>query len=68
MSSTSEFIILHHLVYKNISSKYCLPLRNLNVSVCAAGVWGSAFSILINRVLGVKEASSSSTMEEELGE
>uniref|UniRef100_A0A8C1YB93 Phospholipase A2 n=1 Tax=Cyprinus carpio TaxID=7962 RepID=A0A8C1YB93_CYPCA len=32
------------------------------------GVWGSAFSILFNRVLGVKETASSSTMEEELGE
>ncbi|KAA0719104.1 Cytosolic phospholipase A2 [Triplophysa tibetana] len=31
------------------------------------GVWGSAFSILFNRVLGVKETASSSTMEEELG-
>ncbi|KTG01839.1 hypothetical protein cypCar_00026926 [Cyprinus carpio] len=30
------------------------------------GVWGSAFSILFNRVLGVKETTSSSTMEEEL--
>uniref|UniRef100_A0A672SYP2 Phospholipase A2 n=1 Tax=Sinocyclocheilus grahami TaxID=75366 RepID=A0A672SYP2_SINGR len=30
------------------------------------GVWGSAFSILFNRVLGVKETASSSTMEEEL--
>jgi len=39
-----------------------------DVSVCAAGVWGSAFSILFNRVLGVKETASSSTMEEELGE
>uniref|UniRef100_A0A8B9H8Q4 Phospholipase A2 n=1 Tax=Astyanax mexicanus TaxID=7994 RepID=A0A8B9H8Q4_ASTMX len=31
------------------------------------GVWGSAFSILFNRVLGVKDVSSGSTMEEELG-
>ncbi|XP_027010065.1 cytosolic phospholipase A2 [Tachysurus fulvidraco] len=30
------------------------------------GVWGSAFSILINRVLGVKDISGGSTMEEEL--
>uniref|UniRef100_A0A8B9H6U4 Phospholipase A2 n=1 Tax=Astyanax mexicanus TaxID=7994 RepID=A0A8B9H6U4_ASTMX len=30
------------------------------------GVWGSAFSILFNRVLGVKDVSSGSTMEEEL--
>lgn len=30
------------------------------------GVWGSAFSILFNRVLGVKETAGSSTMEEEL--
>uniref|UniRef100_A0A8B9J8T1 Phospholipase A2 n=1 Tax=Astyanax mexicanus TaxID=7994 RepID=A0A8B9J8T1_ASTMX len=31
------------------------------------GVWGSAFSILFNRVLGVSEAADNSTMEEELG-
>ncbi|GAA6093784.1 cytosolic phospholipase A2 [Tachysurus ichikawai] len=30
------------------------------------GVWGSAFSILFNRVLGVKDISGGSTMEEEL--
>lgn len=30
------------------------------------GVWGSAFSILFNRVLGVKETTECSTMEEEL--
>ncbi|KAL6471600.1 hypothetical protein MHYP_G00202500 [Metynnis hypsauchen] len=30
------------------------------------GVWGSAFSILFNRVLGVKETTDGSTMEEEL--
>uniref|UniRef100_A0A4W4GYY6 Phospholipase A2 n=1 Tax=Electrophorus electricus TaxID=8005 RepID=A0A4W4GYY6_ELEEL len=30
------------------------------------GVWGSAFSILFNRVLGVKESAGTSTMEEEL--
>uniref|UniRef100_H3DL93 Phospholipase A2 n=1 Tax=Tetraodon nigroviridis TaxID=99883 RepID=H3DL93_TETNG len=30
------------------------------------GVWGSAFSILFNRVLGVKDTTGSSTMEEEL--
>uniref|UniRef100_A0A4W4FSY8 Phospholipase A2 n=1 Tax=Electrophorus electricus TaxID=8005 RepID=A0A4W4FSY8_ELEEL len=30
------------------------------------GVWGSAFSILFNRVLGVKDLSGGSTMEEEL--
>ncbi|KAL0966604.1 hypothetical protein UPYG_G00297320 [Umbra pygmaea] len=30
------------------------------------GVWGSAFSILFNRVLGVKDNSGGSTMEEEL--
>ncbi|XP_056133428.1 cytosolic phospholipase A2 [Lampris incognitus] len=30
------------------------------------GVWGSAFSILFNRVLGVKDTSDGSTMEEEL--
>ncbi|XP_022529169.2 cytosolic phospholipase A2 [Astyanax mexicanus] len=30
------------------------------------GVWGSAFSILFNRVLGVSEAADNSTMEEEL--
>ncbi|XP_023662208.1 cytosolic phospholipase A2 [Paramormyrops kingsleyae] len=30
------------------------------------GVWGSAFSILFNRVLGVKETTGGSTMEEEL--
>ncbi|KAM9443724.1 cytosolic phospholipase A2 isoform 1-T2 [Clarias gariepinus] len=30
------------------------------------GVWGSAFSILFNRVLGVKDAPGGSTMEEEL--
>ncbi|XP_062873360.1 cytosolic phospholipase A2 [Trichomycterus rosablanca] len=30
------------------------------------GVWGSAFSILFNRVLGVKEMTGCSTMEEEL--
>lgn len=35
--------------------------------VCVLGVWGSAFSILFNRVLGVKEAPDSITMEEELG-
>lgn len=38
------------------------------LTLCTAGVWGSAFSILFNRVLGVKETASSSTMEEELGE
>lgn len=37
-----------------------------NVSV-VAGVWGSAFSILFNRVLGVKDTAGGSTMEEELG-
>lgn len=31
------------------------------------GVWGSAFSILFNRVLGVKDTVGGSTMEEELG-
>lgn len=31
------------------------------------GVWGSAFSILFNRVLGVKDRAGGSTMEEELG-
>ncbi|XP_005938569.1 cytosolic phospholipase A2 [Haplochromis burtoni] len=30
------------------------------------GVWGSAFSILFNRVLGVKDRAGGSTMEEEL--
>ncbi|XP_072536993.1 cytosolic phospholipase A2 [Salminus brasiliensis] len=30
------------------------------------GVWGSAFSILFNRVLGVKDVCGGSTMEEEL--
>uniref|UniRef100_A0A3Q3K5Y7 Phospholipase A2 n=2 Tax=Monopterus albus TaxID=43700 RepID=A0A3Q3K5Y7_MONAL len=30
------------------------------------GVWGSAFSILFNRVLGIKGTSGGSTMEEEL--
>ncbi|KAJ3600169.1 hypothetical protein NHX12_034119, partial [Muraenolepis orangiensis] len=30
------------------------------------GVWGSAFSILFNRVLGVKNTTGGSTMEEEL--
>ncbi|KAM8889339.1 cytosolic phospholipase A2-like [Synchiropus picturatus] len=30
------------------------------------GVWGSAFSILFNRVLGVKDSKGGSTMEEEL--
>ncbi|KAJ8384505.1 hypothetical protein AAFF_G00204200 [Aldrovandia affinis] len=30
------------------------------------GVWGSAFSILFNRVLGVKDATGGSAMEEEL--
>uniref|UniRef100_A0AAR2J477 Phospholipase A2 n=1 Tax=Pygocentrus nattereri TaxID=42514 RepID=A0AAR2J477_PYGNA len=30
------------------------------------GVWGSAFSILFNRVLGVKDVPGGSTMEEEL--
>lgn len=30
------------------------------------GVWGSAFSILFNRVLGVKDVDGGSTMEEEL--
>ncbi|XP_071769528.1 cytosolic phospholipase A2 isoform X1 [Centroberyx gerrardi] len=30
------------------------------------GVWGSAFSILFNRVLGVKDTAGGSTMEEEL--
>lgn len=32
-----------------------------------SGVWGSAFSILFNRVLGVKDTAGGSTMEEELG-
>jgi len=32
-----------------------------------SGVWGSAFSILFNRVLGVKDTVGGSTMEEELG-
>lgn len=39
-------------------------------STCDApvsGVWGSAFSILFNRVLGVKDTAGGSTMEEELG-
>jgi len=36
------------------------------VCVCS-GVWGSAFSILFNRVLGVKDSVGGSTMEEELG-
>ena len=31
------------------------------------GVWGSAFSILFNRVLEVKDTAGGSTMEEELG-
>uniref|UniRef100_A0A8C6L8C6 Phospholipase A2 n=1 Tax=Nothobranchius furzeri TaxID=105023 RepID=A0A8C6L8C6_NOTFU len=30
------------------------------------GVWGSAFSILFNRVIGVRDTSDRSTMEEEL--
>ncbi|TWW58181.1 Cytosolic phospholipase A2 [Takifugu flavidus] len=30
------------------------------------GVWGSAFSILFNRVLGLKDTAGGSTMEEEL--
>ncbi|KAG7487548.1 hypothetical protein MATL_G00024850 [Megalops atlanticus] len=30
------------------------------------GVWGSAFSILFNRVLGIKDTTGGSTMEEEL--
>ncbi|KAF5906235.1 cytosolic phospholipase A2-like, partial [Clarias magur] len=30
------------------------------------GVWGSAFSILFNRVIGVKETTGCSTMEEEI--
>ncbi|XP_076873513.1 cytosolic phospholipase A2 isoform X2 [Brachyhypopomus gauderio] len=30
------------------------------------GVWGSAFSILFNRVLGVRDTAGGSTMEEEL--
>uniref|UniRef100_A0A3B3ZHT4 Phospholipase A2 n=1 Tax=Periophthalmus magnuspinnatus TaxID=409849 RepID=A0A3B3ZHT4_9GOBI len=30
------------------------------------GVWGSAFSILFNRVIGVKDTTGGSTMEEEL--
>uniref|UniRef100_A0A7N8WRJ6 Phospholipase A2 n=1 Tax=Mastacembelus armatus TaxID=205130 RepID=A0A7N8WRJ6_9TELE len=30
------------------------------------GVWGSAFSILFNRVLGIKDTAGGSTMEEEL--
>ncbi|XP_062858105.1 cytosolic phospholipase A2 [Trichomycterus rosablanca] len=30
------------------------------------GVWGSAFSILINRVLGIKDSPGGCTMEEEL--
>lgn len=30
-------------------------------------MWGSAFSILFNRVLGVKDTVGGSTMEEELG-
>uniref|UniRef100_A0A9J7XTE6 Phospholipase A2 n=1 Tax=Cyprinus carpio carpio TaxID=630221 RepID=A0A9J7XTE6_CYPCA len=31
------------------------------------GVWGSAFSILINRILGFNDVTNGSTMEEELG-
>uniref|UniRef100_A0A673K768 Phospholipase A2 n=1 Tax=Sinocyclocheilus rhinocerous TaxID=307959 RepID=A0A673K768_9TELE len=31
------------------------------------GVWGSAFSILINRILGFNDVNNGSTMEEELG-
>lgn len=46
-------------------------MRWLNRVVCVCvclGVWGSAFSILFNRVIGVKETTGcSSTMEEELG-
>ncbi|XP_018609003.1 cytosolic phospholipase A2 [Scleropages formosus] len=30
------------------------------------GVWGSAFSILFNRVIGIKDTAGGSTMEEEL--
>ncbi|KAK5623403.1 Cytosolic phospholipase A2 [Crenichthys baileyi] len=30
------------------------------------GIWGSAFSILFNRVLGIKDTAEGSTMEEEL--
>lgn len=37
------------------------------VCVYSLGVWGSAFSILFNRVLGVKDIPGGSTMEEELG-
>uniref|UniRef100_A0A4W6D2U1 Phospholipase A2 n=1 Tax=Lates calcarifer TaxID=8187 RepID=A0A4W6D2U1_LATCA len=32
------------------------------------GVWGSAFSILFNRVLGVKDTAGGSTMEEEFND
>lgn len=35
--------------------------------ICWTGVWGSAFSILFNRVLGMNDVTNGSTMEEELG-
>lgn len=38
-----------------------------NRTFSLSGVWGSAFSILFNRVLGVKDTVGLSTMEEELG-
>uniref|UniRef100_A0AAQ4RPZ4 Phospholipase A2 n=1 Tax=Gasterosteus aculeatus aculeatus TaxID=481459 RepID=A0AAQ4RPZ4_GASAC len=37
-----------------------------NSTFSLSGVWGSAFSILFNRVLGVKDTVGLSTMEEEL--
>ncbi len=37
------------------------------VCKCWTGVWGSAFSILFNRILGFNDVPNGSTMEEELG-
>lgn len=42
-------------------------LTNPTYDAPVPGVWGSAFSILFNRVLGVKDTAGGSTMEEELG-
>ncbi len=50
-------IIQHHVLVCGIQC----------VCKCWTGVWGSAFSILFNRILGFNDVPNGSTMEEELG-
>lgn len=54
-----------HLLH--LTSEQIITEPDWPCATVVAGVWGSAFSILFNRVLGVKDTVGGSTMEEELG-